>query len=150
MKLLRLFCLISILALFAGTIQASEEIYKWVDEDGVTHYSARPPEGIEYQRVTTEADRAVARTDSTVATDSDEQEERRATGNLPELAEIAAEEPDPELVAERCEQARNNLNWLTQRTRISVEGEDGEMRRLSEEERQAQIQENQAFIDEWC
>jgi len=24
------------------------------------------------------------------------------------------------------------------------------MRRLSEEERQAQIQENQAFIDEWC
>ena len=32
MKLLRLFCLISILAVFTGTIQASEEIYKWVDE----------------------------------------------------------------------------------------------------------------------
>ncbi len=153
MKLLPLFCLISILAVCAGAVQASEEIYKWVDEDGVTHYSARPPEGIEYQRMTTEVDRAVARTESTETTESDEQseqEERRRTGNLPELAEIAAEEPDPELVAERCEQARYNLTWLTERTRISVEGEDGTMRRLSEEERQSQIQENQAFLDEWC
>lgn len=151
MKSLPLFCLIATLGILAGTVQATDEIYKWVDEDGVTHYSARPPEGVEYQRMTTDADRATARTGASSTREGERPEEDdRATGDLPQLAEIAAEEPDPELVAERCEQARNNLNWLTQRTRISVEGEDGELRRLSEEERQAQIQENQAFIDEWC
>ncbi len=152
MKALPYFCLILILAVLAGTAQSAEEIYKWIDEDGVTHYSARPPEGVEYQRVTTEADRATARNDaaSTSQNNDEPEAEPQVTGALPQLAEVTVEEPDPALVAERCEQARNNLSWLTQRTRISMTNEDGTLRRISEEERQAQISENQAFIDEWC
>ncbi|MFC1829657.1 glutaredoxin family protein [Thermodesulfobacteriota bacterium] len=38
---LRICLLILLLLLFAGT--ASAQIYKWVDENGVTHFSNRPP-----------------------------------------------------------------------------------------------------------
>lgn len=37
----RFYILILLLLLFAGT--ASAQIYKWVDENGVTHFSNRPP-----------------------------------------------------------------------------------------------------------
>jgi hypothetical protein len=69
---------------------------------------------------------------------------------LPELAEVDVQQPDPELVAQRCEEARSNLSWMTQRVQINRENEDGEIERLTEDERQQMIQETQAFIDEWC
>ena len=36
-----------LLCLFAATAAAAQEAYRWVDEDGVVHYSDRPREGAE-------------------------------------------------------------------------------------------------------
>ncbi|MEN1727005.1 MAG: DUF4124 domain-containing protein [Pseudomonadota bacterium] len=132
-------------------LHAQDEIYKWVDENGVTHFSARPPEGVEYERISTEGDRRERVAPRTVG-DEDMDDDTAAEGDdlLPTLSEVEVTQPDPELVAERCEQARTNLGWLTQRVRISVENDEGEVERISEEERQRLISENQTFMDEWC
>jgi hypothetical protein len=37
--------IIALLALLMAAAGAQSEIYKWVDEDGVTHYSQQPPPG---------------------------------------------------------------------------------------------------------
>jgi len=127
-----------------------EEIYKWVDETGVTHFSARPPEGVEYQRITTRnnvvstvAPRTVGETENVDSDDSD-------GSAVPELPEVNRQQPDPELVAERCDEARTNLSLITQRVQINRENEQGEIERMDEDERQSMIAETQAFIDEWC
>lgn len=141
-----------ITALVLGTNPAlgQEEIYKWVDEDGVTHFSARPPEGVEYQRISTFNDVVSTVAPQTVGETEDLGPENAESNLLPELPEVEVQQPDPELVAERCEEARNNLSWMTQRVQINRENEQGEIERVTEEERQQMIRETQAFIDEWC
>jgi hypothetical protein len=138
------------LCLGSASAQAQEEIYKWVDEDGVTHFSARPPEGVEYDRITTRNNVVSRIAPQTVGETEDLEQEPDANNMLPELAEVDVQQPDPELVAQRCEEARSNLSWMTQRVQINRENEDGEIERLTEDERQQMIQETQAFIDEWC
>ena len=46
-------CLVAALLLCAGTAFGSNSVYKWVDAAGVTHLSsAKPPAGVQYERVT--------------------------------------------------------------------------------------------------
>ncbi|AKS40827.1 DUF4124 domain-containing protein [Wenzhouxiangella marina] len=140
------------LAFTALPAHAQDEIYKWVDEDGVTHFSTQPPENVNYQRLDVRTRRTTDVAPRTVG-ESEEGGDRADAaelGTLPEIPQIAAEAPDPELVAERCEQARENLMWLTERTRLSTEDEEGNRRVISEEERQRLIEETRAFITEWC
>ncbi len=127
-----------------------DDIYKWVDEDGVTHFSARPPEGVEYQRISTFNNVVSTVAPQTVGETEDLGPEDSNSSVLPELPEVEVEMPDPELVAQRCEEARSNLSWMTQRVQINRENEQGEIERVTEDERQRMIQETQAFIDEWC
>ena len=36
-------------------VNAQQTVYKWVDEDGVVHFGESPPEGVEAERITTDA-----------------------------------------------------------------------------------------------
>jgi hypothetical protein len=129
-----------------ATATANETIYKWVDAEGVTHYSPHPPDGIEYERLTAVggSTRAGTSTDETTAEPSPEA--------MPEMPAVQRGEtgPDPEVVAERCEQARQNLAELTESTRIILREEDGSEQLLDQEGRQRTIEETEAFIEEWC
>ena len=124
-----------------------QTVYKWVDAEGVVHYTARPPEGVEYEVVGLET-----REPEEQAPDETEAagEEAPAEGIPPAQPEMASTEPDPEMVAERCEQARRNIENLTQRANVLIRGEDGERRQITEEERERMLQEARDFIDEWC
>jgi hypothetical protein len=35
--------IVPLLVLFAGTVSAADPVYKWVDENGVVHYTDKPP-----------------------------------------------------------------------------------------------------------
>lgn len=143
-------CLILVLAgglaALAAAATADEGIYKWVDSEGVTHYSPYPPEGVEYERLTTAGGRTEARNRSAEAP------AERPPSPMPEMPQVQREQtgPDPEVVAERCEQARQNLAELTESTRIILRAEDGSEELLDEEGRQRTIEETEAFIEEWC
>lgn len=131
----------------SGSTLADDAVYKWRDDDGVIHYSARPPEGIDYEIVGVDT-----RDDgeATEAADDSEAAPEPAAAEPPEQPEMARAEPDPELVAERCRQARQNMENLTQRPNIVVRGDDGEQRPIGDDERERMIREAQDFIDEWC
>lgn len=138
---------LALAALSVPRAAAEEEtIYKWLDGEGVVHYSAQPPEGVEYEEV------SIAARES--ARDNNDAQTEAAAGEgddrVPEQPEMTTGEPDPEVVAERCEQARSNIERLRQHANLVVRGDDGEQRSVDEEERQSMIEETQAFIEEWC
>lgn len=124
-----------------------QKIYKWVDEEGVVHYTARPPDNVEFEQLGV-ATRDPAESESEAGQAEGEDDE--ASNIPPEQPEMAATEPDPEVVAERCEQARRNIENLTQRANVLIRGDDGERRQITDAERQSMLAEAQQFIDEWC
>jgi len=131
----------------AAASATAETIYKWVDEEGVVHYSARPPEGVDFVEMGIELEEEQA---PAPAPDTQEAADANRPGEPPEQPEMTETEPDPEMVAERCRQARSNLENLLRRPNITIRGEDGEQRIIDDEERERIIEETQAFIDEWC
>lgn len=130
---------------------ASASTYKWVDANGVTHYSQFPPEGGVAQQVSVEVDRP---RDTTAATArvQQEQEQLKAyqdsrteqAGAQQKLAqEIAARE-------ENCRRARSNLNTLETGRRLRYTDADGNVQVMGDEERQAQREEARKQVAEFC
>jgi len=121
-----------------------QTVYKWVDAEGVVHFTAQPPENGEYEKI------GLQTREPTDATAEGETADDDVESTAPEQPEAAASGPDPELVAERCKQARSNIEKLTGSANVLIRGEDGENRVLTEEERQRMLEEAQQFINEWC
>jgi hypothetical protein len=130
-------------------IAQQEAIYKWVDAEGVVHYTARPPEDVEFEKIGVEISdpEETSSGEGEMAGDGQAAEDDGMPPAQPEMAEA---EPDPEVVAERCQQARSNIENLTQHANVMIRGEDGEQRRISEAERQQMLEDAQAFVDQWC
>jgi len=124
-----------------------QTIYKWVDAEGVVHYTARPPEDVDYEEVGIETREPV---ESATEGGETQDEEADTTNNPPEQPEMTQSRPDPEVMAERCAQARTNLESMNRYSNLTVEGDDGEQRPVSDAERREMIEETQQFIDEWC
>lgn len=118
------------------------QIYKWVDAQGVTHFSAQPPEGTEATTVTKSAPppaKPAAPPSGGVIGDQkaiDQQVKK-------EIAEQQAQ------LKAFCEQARTNLAQLQNNPRVR-EDVEGEMRRLTDEERRLRIDETRKQIEENC
>src|SRR5690625_3623102 len=126
---------LSVAALLACfSLFAAPTIYEWIDDDGVVHYSEDPPADVDYQRVSTSVPATSGSDDSDTDPDSDEDEPDAQT-DQPE----AQEGPDPEVVAERCEQARSHLTLLQETTRLMT-NDRGSARRLTRETRQQRIE----------
>ncbi|MDX1625531.1 MAG: DUF4124 domain-containing protein [Wenzhouxiangellaceae bacterium] len=134
------------LALFAAFQAEARTFYKWVDDRGTIHFTAEPPADRDYEVVDTRGGKLSSipmRTPAPAEEEDDAGDEAEPT--MPREAE-----PDPEQLAARCRQAEENLFWLQERRRIRVERDDGTEEFLEPEERQRQIDETRAFLDEWC
>ncbi|MEE4296240.1 MAG: DUF4124 domain-containing protein [Wenzhouxiangella sp.] len=123
--------------------QTDRDIYTWTDEEGVRHFSAYPPQDTPYEIVEGLSGARAAPPPPPTGTAA-------AGGEMPEIPEMRETEPDPEVVAARCEQARTNLNLLRQDRPAILRNEDGDPTPLEGERRQEMIEETEAFIDEWC
>ncbi|MFI8384667.1 DUF4124 domain-containing protein [Pseudomonas sp. NPDC079086] len=138
----------SLLLAMSATAMASQ-VYKWVDAQGVTHFSAQPPQGQDADSINT----ATPPPKPAVA------EEKKAAPTFESIADpeqAAIDEKVKQDVAAReverkkyCEDVRTNLAQLQNNPRVRVDV-DGELRRLSEEERQSRISETQKSIAENC
>lgn len=121
-------------------LMGSAQIYKWVDEDGITHFSERPPKNTPAALI------------------------KPKTGHSEPVfyggASSPAREPEPEIPEgmvteaeyhqERCEVARQNLQALKNFGRVKVRRDDGEIHYLSEQEQQERVATNQQMADESC
>ncbi|MVW76613.1 DUF4124 domain-containing protein [Pseudomonas xionganensis] len=139
------------LLLAMSTTAMAGQIYKWVDAQGVTHFGAQPPQGQQATLINT----STPSPRPSLAEETDEQAAPDLeTGDDPEQAAID-EKTRQEVAAQAaerkqyCETVRTNLSQLQNNPRVRTEV-DGEIRKLSEDERQQRIAELQKSIAENC
>lgn len=133
------------------SFSASAEIFKWVDENGQTHYSQSPPESGEAETIDVPPPPPIAPESDNNEVDAliekqqaDEQAELEAQEKAEQEAEREAQ------LATNCQVATDNLRGYQNNPGRRVIDEDGNAARLSEEERQQKIQELQDKIDLYC
>ena len=134
-----------LLALAAPAMAGS--IYKWVDAQGTTHFGAQPPQGVSAERINPIVPQPSSPSEARTAELKERNSDKQSQIDADVKAKVAA---DQEQVEKYCLQMRTNLAQLLHNPRISVEEENGELRRIPEEERQAKIAEAQKGISEHC
>lgn len=141
------FAIVSILALCLSATVEATRFYKWVDEDGVVHYSDSPPDHSRYEQIQTrEPASSFQELEEQMREDADEAEaaaEAAAPARAPQSADEARRM--------NCENARNNLQTLQsfQNIQMDLDG-DGELDTLTEEQKAEQIERMQAQIERFC
>ncbi len=133
----------SLLLTLSGAVMAGQ-IYKWVDAQGVTHFGAQPPQGQTAQSLNTATAPPKPSLAPLEAAGSGESEQRAIDQSVKKL--VAEQEAERQRY---CTALRTNLAQLQNNPRVRVE-DQGEVRRLSEEERQARISETQKKIADTC
>lgn len=140
--------LVVMCATFSVPLLATE-VYSWVDENGVQHFAGQPPAHDDYQLMTLRD-----RGSRTITRPARQQEQQDTTVTQEETVITTPDRTvtviDPEIIAANCNRARNNIDLVNSRRRIVLTGDDGEQRRLDDDERLALISESQAYIDENC
>jgi hypothetical protein len=128
-----------------------ETVYKWSDAEGEIHYSQVPPQNREYEVIrpsipsSAGAQQSRKRLQEQVqAMDESQQERADKKLDAEEWARIQ------QLRRENCATARQNLAKLQQGGEKRYLTPDGQVIRLSEEERQRRIDETNKQIEENC
>jgi hypothetical protein len=127
----------------SATSQAAQ-IYKWVDDQGVTHFDAQPPAGRQTQQIDIQKPPATSAPNPSKPV-IDGQAEQRAVDT--EVKKKIAQEQNKR--TEDCKILRTNLAQLQNNPRVREQVEGG-LKRLTEEERQGRITETQKAIEDYC
>jgi hypothetical protein len=134
-------------------LSAGAQIYKWVDEDGVVHYTDQPvqpsAERVAIRSGRTDNAAAQARLKSAVKTHND-QTESYLQGRDDKRAAEAQAEADREQRAADCEKARAKLNELVRAQRLYRVDENGERQYLSDDEAVSAREQAGKEISEYC
>ena len=129
------------------------KFYKWVDAEGLTHYSQHPPkdQSIEKEQIKinekkpTDSAKAITQLKKNREVLLKAAEDRKSGGK---------KDPDEEAMQEaktkNCQIAKDNLKQLNENARVRETGEDGELKYLSEEEHQKRKNVNSSYIKEHC
>lgn len=138
----------SLLLALAPTVMAAQ-VYKWVDAQGITHFGAQPPEGTSASTVNTNTAQPKTNFPPPAApqpapTSSTDDKQKAIDDKVKQ--EVAQQEAER---IQNCEQLRENLAQFKNNPRVRVE-EKGEVRRITEEERQERIAKSEKEIQENC
>lgn len=141
----------SLLLAMAPAVMAAQ-VYKWVDAQGITHFGAQPPEGANAATVNTNTAQPKASSNfpppaATKPTLPPSEDEKQKAADEKVRQEVAQQEAER---AKQCEQERTNLAQLKNNPRVRVEDGNGEVRRITEEERQARIASSEKNLRENC
>lgn len=140
-------------------VSCASEIYKWVDDQHQVQYSQTPPpQGVKFSRMTvtqiphpsSDSADSSADDDSTdvearaKALDEQNAAEHKAAAAAKEAADVA------KLRQQNCVTARNNLTLLKQGGHLSYKDKDGNLVRLTEEDRVKRTAQAKQHIAEYC
>jgi len=145
--------LICVLLAFTGTSRAADKdvIYKWNDDAGETHYTQVPPPNRKYEVMR----RAAAPADDPEKIRSGLQEQVDAMDKQNEEKAEGAKDAEQwariqKIRRKNCATAKQNLANLHQGGQKAFMTPDGEVVRLTDEERQRRIDETNKQIKENC
>ena len=139
-----------VLPLLFMTSVSATVIYKWVDENGVTHYSQQIPENANDQSKSTKlnSEDIEPKAIGTVAPTA-----RKKEKELSQAQQDAAaiNEHDKEQAKEICNNAKYNLDILMTHTKLnSKDQRTGEVVAVTEEQRQEKIKMQKQRIKLFC
>lgn len=134
-----------LLALSAGA--NAGQIYKWEDAQGNVHFGSQPPEGQDSTQVNPNISqpKGTQSPPKAVADEGAEDPEQKAIDDKVKK-DVAKQETERK---KYCETVRNNLAQLKNNPRVLAE-ENGQVKRLTEEERQSRIAESEKAIETTC
>ncbi|MDZ7787474.1 MAG: DUF4124 domain-containing protein [Halofilum sp. (in: g-proteobacteria)] len=143
-------CGLALGLVLSAPLQA-DEIYKWVDEEGVTHYSQQPPPSGDAARVGVDSppDEELERERQEMEATGERLEARREERREAER-QARTNAAEREQREQRCADLRSSLSKLTENRRLLVPDGEGNVRRLPEEERQERVAERRRQIEEEC
>ncbi len=147
---------IATFALWVPDSAAKNEVYRWVDENGVIHYgdqveSPANAERVEIQRDLNRENQAAPDPATTVDTQQAEPQPSYAQQLRDERAQKRAEATEvAQETEEACEKVREMVATLEPSNRVMVTGEDGSVSRMDGEVRVQKVAEGKAFLDEYC
>ena len=138
----------------ATTSNAEDEYYTWVDGDGVVNYSEHNPQGFD-ARFITRSQRFGYQSDEPLEQEAPEQAATAAEEERDIDVEIATQRAriDKEIATAKksnCNIGKLNLAQLQNYNRIKVQDDDGQIRVLTEEEKQSRIDKAKTTIRENC
>ena len=122
------------LASFSAISVGDETYYRWIDERGHAVHSDRPPpEGVDYEVISTGSRfiRAVDSEEGAVPLDIEP-----SVGN--EFEQLDSSPPKIEKNPEFCQRAMDNLEVIDSSVQIQMRDDSGDLRDLTEEEREVQ------------
>lgn len=147
--------------LFAGFLTfcvmsniGAQVIYKWVDNDEVTHFSAQPPSGVDAERTTIKIQqsnrqltqsRAEASAEKNAAAASRRQQDREQAAEEQDVAER-----NLEIRAENCKKARETYTTYSTSRRLYRQLENGEREYLDDNELENARTEAEQLVNKWC
>lgn len=116
-------------------LATAESVYKWTDENGVTHFGDRQPTGQQSESISIRTGKSSRSGGSGSMSPQQrvQQMEEQEAENAQSQQVSAAEEARQKQRAANCETARNNLSLIRSGSRIKIE-ENGEERFLTPEE----------------
>jgi hypothetical protein len=126
---LRWFSHLTLVALLACSFGAyAADFYRWTDDKGVTHFSDKPPTGVNAEKV--------------------KGKKPRTTAAEEEVATEEAQASDPD--AERCKAERQRLAVLQGNRRVQMEDREGKVRELTVKEIEEEIAFSQRAVQRFC
>ncbi|QEY73597.1 DUF4124 domain-containing protein [Pseudomonas denitrificans (nom. rej.)] len=141
----------SLLLVLAPTVMAAQ-VYKWVDAQGITHFGAQPPEGTDAATVNTNTAPPKASSNfpppaaaKPVLPPSADEKQKAADEKVRQ--EVAQQEAER---VQQCERLRADVAQLKNNPRVRVDDGNGDLRRITEEERQGRIAASEKSIRENC
>ncbi len=146
---LRQYCLFLVLLTCATNVSAN--VYKWVDEDGETHYSQIPPKEQQVELIKAppppaiDPNKAQQQLDQLIEQQS---ADRKAQDEQRKQAVRSAEQEN--IRQQNCQTAKRNLQQYQDNPGRRSIDEDGNVVHLKEEDRQQKIKQQQQSIKEFC
>lgn len=139
------------LLLFLLALPVHAALFKWTDENGVTHFGQYPPAGVEAERLrappppATDPAAARQRLDQTLEQRRTQAEERR------QAEQKAADEAGRQAQRQKaCQAARDDLATLQRGGHHRVRLPDGSVTYLNDEQRRQRIDKAKARIKAAC
>jgi hypothetical protein len=146
----KLTCIAMVMSGFLGlgtlSVSAGNTYYRWVDDRGNPVHSDRPPpEGVDYEVVSTQSTmvRQVEAEEGAVPADI-----KHKQGN--EVVQVDSETLQINKTPEYCQRARDNLATLNETARIRMRDENGEYYYLTEEQKAKQRSNAESAIARHC
>ena len=141
-------------AFSAAAVAQEASVYKWVDAQGVTHYSDQPSTStsseelaIRYRRTDSGAMQARVKAKSELEAAGDVREGQEATANA------TAEADRQKVLAERetnCKAASDRVAKYNNALRLYKPGQNGERVYLTNEELDVERADANRAVDQWC